>query len=262
MIPDTLDAAALSGVLPFWAYAFVAVLCRTGAAITLLPGLAEDGMPMTVRMGIAFCLTILLAPVEAHSLPPMPDSIFPLLSILAWEICAGILLGWLARLAMLSLPAAGQIVSMATGLSSVLQPDSNFGAQTAAIGRLFGVAAPVLILASGAYVLPLEALAGSYAALPPGPFPPMSDMLDVATRAVAAHLALALRLAAPFLLTGMVWQVGLGLLSRLVPQIQIYFASLPGQVLGGLLLLGLLIGAMAQAWLSGVGDAFAHLPGS
>jgi flagellar biosynthetic protein FliR len=72
---------------------------------------------------------------------------------------------------------------------------------------------------------------------------------------------LALRLAGPFMLMGLVWQVGLGLLSRLVPQLQIYFAALPGQVLGGLLLLAVLSGSLASVWLRAVGDGFAALPG-
>jgi flagellar biosynthetic protein FliR len=78
---------------------------------------------------------------------------------------------------------------------------------------------------------------------------------------VSAHFALALRLAGPFMLMGLVWQVGLGLLSRLVPQLQIYFAALPGQVLGGLLLLAVLSGSLANVWLRAVGDSFTTLPG-
>jgi flagellar biosynthetic protein FliR len=79
-------------------------------------------------------------------------------------------------------------------------------------------------------------------------------------RAVGGHFTLALRLASPFLLTGLVWQVGLGLMSRLVPQMQIYFAALPGQVLGGLALLAVLAGGVAEVWLRAVADAFGHLP--
>ena len=160
----------------------------------------------------------------------------------------------------LTLPAAGQIISLSTGMSSVLQPDANFGAQTAGIGRLFGMAAPVLLLASGAYMLPLNALAGSYAVWPAGGTPPVADVMEMVTRGVAAHFALALRLASPFILTGLVWQMGLGLMSRLVPQLQIYFAALPGQVLGGLLLLATLSGPVAIVWMRAVEDAYGQLP--
>lgn len=226
----------------------------------LLPGFAEDGTPVQIRMGFTLALTLLLLPGVLPSLPPPPDTIAGLAGLVCNELFAGGFLGWLARVIALSLPAAGQLISLATGMSSVLQPDTNFGAQTAGIGRLFGVAAPVLILASGAYRAPLYALSGSYAAWPAGAVMPTADIMETMIRAVATHFGLALRLASPFLLIGMVWQMGLGLLSRLVPQLQIYFAALPGQVLGGLLLLGLLSGGLAETWLKAVEDGYGMLP--
>jgi flagellar biosynthetic protein FliR len=253
---------ALTETLLGWSFAFMMVLCRCGAAIMLLPGLGEEGPPPTLRVGMALALTVLLVPAVGPHLPSMPEDFVHLAGLLAGELLAGGILGWLARVVALALPAAGQIVSLSTGLSSVLQPDQNFGAQSATLGRLFGVGVPVLMFGTGLYALPLQALAGSYAALPPGQLPPGADLMEVVLRAVAAHMSLALRLAAPFVLVGAIWQVALGLLSRLVPQLQIYFAALPGQVLGGLLLLSLLAGGLVQFWVRAAGEAFAALPGS
>jgi flagellar biosynthetic protein FliR len=251
---------ALSQAVLALSFAFIMVLCRCGAAVMLLPGLGEDGPPGLVRVGVAVGLTLLLVPVVAPHLPPQPQSFIRLVALLTGELLAGGFLGWLARLVSLALPAAGQLMSISTGLSSVLQPDANFGAQTSGLGKLFGMAGPVLILSSGLYALPLSALAGSYAALPAGALPPGGDMTEMVVRAVAAHFSLALRLAAPFMLAGMVWQVGLGLLARLVPQLQVHFVGLPGQVLGGLFLLAALSGGLAEVWLRAVADGFAALP--
>jgi flagellar biosynthetic protein FliR len=255
-----MDDPALTQMLLGWSFAFMMVLCRCGAAIMLLPAFAEDGAPVSLRTGMTLAFTLLLLPVVITTLPKPPATLPELAAMLCGELCAGGFLGWLARLIVLALPAAGQIISLATGMSSVLQPDSTFGAQTAGIGRLFGVAAPVLLLASGAWQLPLQALAGSYIAWPAGAAPPGGDIMEMAVRAVTTHFALALRLASPFLLIGLVWQAGLGLMARLVPQLQIYFAALPGQVLGGLMLLALLSGSIIDIWLRAVGDAFGHLP--
>jgi flagellar biosynthetic protein FliR len=255
-----MDDTALTHMLLGWSFAFMMVLCRCGAAIMLLPAFAEDGAPLSLRTGMALAVTLLLLPVVMTALPKSPGTLPGLAAALGGELFAGGFLGWLARLIVLALPAAGQVISLATGMSSVLQPDSNFGAQTAGIGRLFGVAAPVLLLASGAWQLPLSALAGSYAAWPAGAAPPGADVMEMVVRAITTHFALALRLASPFLLIGLVWQLGLGLMGRLVPQLQIYFAALPGQVLGGLMLLALLSGSIIDIWLRAVGDTFANLP--
>ena len=70
-----------------------------------------------------------------------------------------------------------------------------------------------------------------------------------------------MRLAAPFLLAGLLWQAALGVLARLAPQLQIYSAATPGQILGGLALLGLLGSRILEAWLDGVSTAWQLLPG-
>jgi flagellar biosynthetic protein FliR len=257
-----MDNANLSVTLMGAAYAFVLIMCRCGAAIMLLPPFSEDGPPALLRVGFAMALTVLLLPVIGPRLPPAPERLPLLAALLCGELLAGFVLGWLARLVCLALPAAGQLISLATGLSSVLQPDSNFGAQTAGLGLILGRLMPVLVLVSGLYVLPLTALAGSYDIIPPGKPLSSADLTNLAVSAVSLHTALALRLAAPFLLIGAIWQIALGLLSRLVPQIQIYFAALPGQVLGGLLLLTLLSATLARLWSRAAEDAFTLLPGN
>jgi flagellar biosynthetic protein FliR len=250
----------MADLLSAQAFAFMLVVCRCASAVMLLPALGESDPPPMLRAGIAFALAVLLTPAVASELPPMPQSFLKLAGLIAGELLAGGVLGWLARLISLALAAAGQIMSLATGHSSVLQPDSMLGAQSSALGRMFSLAAPVVILSSGLYALPLTALAGSYHVFPAGGVLAPGDLAETALRAVADSFGLALRLASPFLLISLVWQSGLGLLSRLVPHIQLYFAAMPAQLLGGLLLLALLGGGIVAAWSSAAQDAFSALP--
>ena len=252
--------ATLQTLMPL-AFTFMLVLCRTAGAVMLMPGLGESEPPAMLRAGLAIGIAVLLVPVIAPMIPPEPPSFLRLAGMIATELFVGGLLGWLARLLALALPVAGQIISLTTGLSSVLQPDATLGAQSAAIGKLLNMLAPVLILSTGLYALPLNALAGSYSVFPAGSVPDSGDLLETAVRTVGASFALALRLASPVILVSMIWQLALGLLSRLVPQIQVYFLALPGQVLGGILLLALLSASIIHAWLSAAGDGFAALPG-
>jgi len=242
------------------AFAFMLVLCRCAAAVMLLPAFGESDPPAVVRAGIAFTLAVLLAPVVAPALPAMPQGFLRLAGMIAGELLAGGVLGWLARVMALALAGGGQIISLATGHSSVLQQDPLLGAQSSVLGRLFNLAAPVVILSSGLYALPLTALAGSYRVFPAGGMVQASDLAESAVRCVAESFGLSLRLAAPFLLISILWQTGLGLISRLVPQIQVYFAAMPAQLLGGLLLLCLLGGALVNAWSATVQEAFSALP--
>jgi flagellar biosynthetic protein FliR len=214
-----------------------------------------------MRVGFAFALTLVLLPVLVPALPAAPADPARLLAMLAAELGAGLFLGWLSRLALLALPMAGQLIAILTGQASVLQPDGLLGPQGAALGRVFGLAAPVLILVSGLHALPLHALAESYRLLPAGAPLPGPDAAESAVGAVASCFALALQLAAPFLLAGIVWHVTLAALARLAPQVPVFFLAAPAQLLGGLALLGVLGASLLGLWQDRAAATLAALPG-
>lgn len=254
------DGAFLAA-LPGSALAFVAVLARVSGAVMLMPGFGQVDLPMTVRAGMALVLTALLLPVLSPLLPPPPGAVSQLAALIAGELAAGLWLGWLARLLAMALPLAGQIMALMTGLSSVMMPDANLGGEGPGISRLFDLVIPILILGSGLHAELLEALVGSYRLIPPGTLLPAGDAAETILHGVADSFALALRLAAPFVLAGTVWQVGLALFGRLVPQIQIYFVAMPAQILGGLVLLAILLRAVIMAWSAAADQGLAQLPG-
>jgi len=261
MMAPLIDDAALLAALPSWAFAFALVLSRIGMTVMLLPGLGEAEPPPIVRAGLALALTVLLLPAVVPLVPPVPEIGFGGAAMIGAELLVGGMLGWLARLPALALGMAGAVVSYMLGLSSVVQQDPALGGQSAAMARLFGLAAPVLILSAGLYALPLTALAGSYQLIPPGSVLPAGPLAESVTSAVSACFGLAIRLSAPFLLAGLVFQVALGLLARLVPQLQVYTAAVPGQILGGLVLLGLLAPHILGAWTEAVTFGWSSLPG-
>ena len=254
------DAAFLAG-LPGMAFGFALVLVRVSGAVMLLPGLGEAELPATVRAAVSVALTLLLLPVVLPLLPGLPAAPLGVMGLVLAELAVGLWLGWLARLAMLALPLAGQMAAALLGMTNVLQPDPTLGPQTAALSRLFGTAAPVLLFAAGLHRLPILALAGSYRTIAPGHVLPAGDLAQAAVAGVGGCFALALQLAAPFILAGAVWQLGLGMLARLVPQLQVYFAAMPGQLLGGFVLLASLSSAVMLAWRDAAGGVLAALPG-
>jgi flagellar biosynthetic protein FliR len=255
------DAVVLAN-LPGWAFAFVLLICRAGGACMLIPGSGEAEVPMMVRAGFTVSLTTLLLPELAPQMPRPPDDVGPLLYMVVAELLTGLLIGWLARLVAAAPPLAGQIIAAVTGQSSVLQPDTVLGPQGAALGRLLGLGATVIVFASGLYVLPLAAIAGSYAVIPAGALLPAADTATAAVTAVGTLFALAVRLAAPFILAGVIWHVALALLSRLVPQLQVFFLAVPAQLAGGIALVGLLGTPLLGAWQEAAATALGLLPGA
>jgi flagellar biosynthesis protein FliR len=247
--------------LPAWAFAFVLVLGRIGAAMTLLPGLGEASPPAMLRAGLAVGITALLLPGIMPLIPHVPADVPTVAGMIAAEVATGMWLGWLARMLVLALPIAGQFISFMLGVSNVLVTDPEVSGQNSALEQLFSLAAALALLISGLYVVPLAALSGSYNVIAPGTMLPAADSTALAVRAVGQCFALALQLASPFVLATIVWHVVIGLIARLVPNVPVYFVAMPGQILGGLALLAVLAGALMTTWMNAASAGFARLPG-
>jgi flagellar biosynthesis protein FliR len=253
---------ALPADLTQWAFGFMLVLARVGAAMTVLPALGEAAAPTLLRIGLALALTILLLPGLESVVPPVPEASLTAGGMVAADVVTGLWFGWLARMVALALPIAAEFIAFMLGLSSVLQPDTDLGPQTTALASLSNIAAPLILLVTGLYMLPLEALAGLYRLVPPGGLLPVASGTEAIVRAVTEVFSLAMRLASPFVVASIVWHVTIGLIARLLPRMQIYFVAMPGQILGGLLLLAGLSGTILAAWQDAVRAVFATLPGA
>jgi flagellar biosynthetic protein FliR len=256
-----MEEAGLLAALPGLAFQAVLLFARLGAAVMVLPGLGEQEVPAPVRLGLGLALVPLLLPLLGPALPPAPDSAGEAARLLVLEVLVGLWLGGLARLVAIAMAVAGQAVALLLGLAQAMVPDPDLGGLGTATGRLFSLAAAVLILASGLYSIPLRALVESYALLPVGdPFPAGAGA-EAMVAAASESLALALRLAAPFVVAAIVINVALGLLARIAPQVQVYFIAIPGQVLVGLALLALVLPPLLATFAEAARAAFLGLPG-
>ena len=232
--------------------------------MTCCPAWARAPIQPTVRAGIRPRLTLLLVPGIMPLVSPAPEAGL----VAAGHARRGGDDRTLARLvgaSGLSRVADRRRSSspICSALSTVLQPDPELGGHRPLHSlRCSQIIAPLTILVSGLYALPLSALAGSYRLIPPGALLPSGDGAAMAVTAVAPAFALALRLASPFVLAAIVWHVAIGLMARLVPRLQVYFIAMPGQILGGLVLLVGLGGALLAAWQDAVRDSLATLPGN
>ena len=253
---------ALPPDLDHWAFGFMIVLARVGGSMMLLPGLGETAPPSMLRAGLAGCIALLLLPGLMPAMPMPPEAGLQLGLMLAAEVVTGVWFGWLARALVLALPMAGQFMAYMIGISNVLQTDAALGPQTTAVARLFDAAVPMLILMTGLYTVPLAALEGLYRLIPAGALLPAADSSQTVLRVVAESFALALRLASPFVLASLVWHVGTGLMARFLPRLQVYFVAVPGQILGGILLLASLSGALVSAWMEATRIGLSALPGT
>jgi len=255
-----LEAAVLAQ-LPSLAFGFILVVARVGSALLAGPGFGEADLPPTIRLSLALLLAFLIYPLVQSQLPPEPDQIGTLIALVAIEVLIGAWLGFVARVIVMALAIAGGLISLMAGLSSVLQLDPSFGAQTTALQRMMNLASVALFFASGLYLYPLHAIIGSYELIPPHIGLDGAGAVQAVITAVAGSFGLAIRLAAPFIVTSMLWQSAIGLLGRLVPSIHVHLVTPPAQILGGLALFALGMGLIVSTWTDSVQTALSLLPG-
>lgn len=246
----------LSGIV----LVYLLVFSRVGAMIMLMPAIGEAGVPPMARLVLALAISLALAPTVSAAYPPSaPATGLALGLLIAQEATAGVLVGAMARIIMSALQVAGTIIATQTGLAYAQTVDpTNPGAQSAIVGNFLSLLAVVLIFAFNLHHLVIGAVAGSYRLLPPGGALPAGDMAEMTIRLVSGSFALGFQLAAPFLVFGFALSVGIGVLARLMPQLQIYFVAMPINILAGFLLLILLIGGMMTLFL----DFFSSRMGS
>jgi flagellar biosynthesis protein FliR len=238
--------------LPSLAAAFMLVFARVGTMVMMLPGLGEVTVPQRVRLAVALVLAALLLPLHRNAYQLDLRSFGPVLAMLGEEIFIGAVLGITARLMISALQVAGFVIAQQLGLGFASAVDPTQGQQGVLVGNFLTVLGITLIFATDLHYLVIAALNDSYTLFRPGEIPLLGDVAALTTQTFATAFRIGIQLAAPFLVFGLLFNLGLGVLSRLMPQMQVFFVGLPLSILVGLLILFLILGAMMSVFLGSV----------
>ena len=213
---------------------FLLVFSRLSIVFFLMPGLSSSYVPARLRLFFALMVTMLILPMVQSSLPPQPTQAAQLAWLLGSETLIGAFLGALIQIIMATLDLAGQLISTATGLSNAMIDDPVTAEQSSIVIGLLNLVAVALIFISGVHHFMIMAMIDSYNLFIPNAPLFTRDMLDMATRLLDSAFYMGIRLAAPFLVFEMVFQIASGILARLSPQLNVFFVVLPAQIILGL----------------------------
>jgi flagellar biosynthesis protein FliR len=231
-------------------YAFLLVFARVGTALMFMPVFGEVFVSSTIRLMFALVMSLLLAPVLMPTLPVPPTAVPAFATLIATEAFIGLFLGVVARMVMSALEMAGMVISLQTGLAAAAMFNPAIGTQGSPFGSILGVLGITLLVVTDLHHLLLAGVANSYALFPPGGILPVNDFAETTMRLVGQSFSIGTQMAAPFVIGGIVLNVALGVLSRLVPQMQIFFVALPIQIAGGLVLFLVSLSSAMLVWLT------------
>jgi flagellar biosynthetic protein FliR len=243
----TIHLPALSGII----LTYLLVFSRVGAMVMLLPAISEMGVPSRVRLVLALAIAFALTPQVQSAYPAvLPQTTVGLIILILQEVTTGILVGAMARIIVSGLQVAGYMIATQTGLAYAQTIDPSQNTQGAVVGNFMTLLGTVLIFATNLHHLAIGAIAGSYKMLPPGGHLPTGDMAQLTINLISSSFALGFQLAAPFLVFGFALYAGLGVLAKLMPQLQIFFVAVPLNIMCGFLIMLALIGSLMTVFLN------------
>ena len=248
------------GWAPEIAFFFFLIFARVGTLLMLLPALGEQSIPARMRLSFALVFTFVLYPLVAPALPPIPETFAGLAATLGHELAVGFILGGLLRLMLSAAQVAGAVIAYQMGLSMAQTADpTQNGVQGAIVGNFLAFLGVALIFATDLHHMLLAGVYQSYTLFPPDAPLMLGDAADMATRIVAQAFVVGVQMAAPLLVFGLVFYLGLGVMGRLMPQIQVFFMAMPANIIIGLILFAMLVGAMMTWYLAHFEDLATQL---
>lgn len=226
-------------------YALMTIFARLGGVVMLMPGVGDQIVSPRVRLLFGLTLSFVMLPLIGPKLPVIPQDLAGLTALLLGEIGIGLFIGAMMRLIAAALETAGSIASLQMGLSSASLLNPAIGEQGTVIGSFLSLTGLVVLFATDLHHLMIRGAVDSYEVFRPGVLPAMGDFSEAAVRTVAASFRIAVMMVAPLLVVPTVMFIALGVMARLMPQMQVFFVQLPLQILvGGLLLSASLVTMM------------------
>lgn len=249
--------------LPETAYLYLLLFARVGTILMLIPALGEQIIPARMRLSFALIFSLVLYPMISPSLPRLPTDVVAVIVLVLHELAIGLILGSITRLVVMSTQVAGSVIAFQAGLSVAQSADpTNGGIQGAIIGSFLSFLGITLIFATDLHHVALAAIYDSYMIFSPADPLMFGDAAEMAIQTVAGAFVIGVQMSAPFIVFGLVFYLGIGILARLMPQLQVFFIAMPATIGVGLILIALLLSMMMGWYLMHFEDSLATLRGA
>lgn len=216
---------------------FLVVLARVSGFIVSAPIVGDPQVPRLVKAGLAIVLSFVLAGLPNVGHTRIPSDLIPFVLVIVVQLLIGIMLGFVARTLFYAIQAAGQIASLQMGLSTAAVLNPMTQESDPIISQFYTIVAGLTFLAVKGDLWVVAALARSFD-LAPLTVTALSPALIKGTiEAAIGVTALGLQITLPLAASLFAANVLLGVVSRALPQLNVFVLSMPLDLILGLLTL-------------------------
>lgn len=225
------------------------IFTRLGTAFIIMPGIGDSFIPTNIRLLIALSMAFVLTPIVQGFVPSPLPSLLALFSLLLMEFMIGLFIGTLARILMIALDVAGMIISMTSGLANAQVFNPSLASQGSITGAFLSMLGAVLLFATNLHHMLIYGLVESYNMFPIGDMPDSGSMLELLVRFFAESFQVGFHISVPFVMVAMMLYIGMGVLTRVMPQVQVFILALPVQIMLSILTLFFILSAAMLYWM-------------
>lgn len=230
-------------------WVFFLTFARVGAALMIMPSIGDAFTPLQFRLLFALAFTLIVTPLTAEYLPAMPPSAPAVILVIAKEIMIGLFFGTVARMLIAVLDTAGMIISTQSSLANAQIFNPQFASQGSLIGALLSMLGLILMFSLNLHHLLLAGILRSYEAFPAKEWNfPAEDFAQATAMFLSQSFTVAVQLTLPFLIVVLLLYVAMGVLARLMPQLQVFIFAIPIQIILTLFILFGTLHVIMSTW--------------
>ncbi|MBI3795146.1 MAG: flagellar type III secretion system protein FliR [Nitrospinae bacterium] len=218
---------------------FMLVFIRLGGLIFTMPVFGASTIPTQMKVGLAGLVAFVVFSVAKI---PTVDVTMPMgkyIYLLGGEVMIGLIIGFASQFLFNAVEFAGDLVGIQIGFGIVNVLDPTTSSQIGITSQFLNTLALLVFLAINGHHWFIMAAVKSFDVLPLMGFAPHAGLTDLFISLTAQVMVLAIKLSAPVVATILLLNIGLGLIARTVPQMNVFIVGFPLQISLGLFILGM-----------------------
>lgn len=235
-------------------YTFLWPMLRISAMLATAPIFSLNAFNLRLRLLLGLSLTWLVYPL--HDWPVLDPLSGPGLLEIMNQLMIGAVMGLILQVVVAALVVAGQSISAAMGLSMANMMDPNMG-NVPVISQFLVVLSTLVFVGTGGHVIMLGLILESFHTLPLGSSILNQDIYGRVVQWSSMTLLGAVLMALPVMVSLLFINVGLGVVTRAAPSLNIFAVGFPAMILAGMLIFWMsmegVVGRIAWLWVQAFG---------
>jgi flagellar biosynthetic protein FliR len=207
---------------------------RISGVIAIAPLFSQRGIPTHLKVMLALTLALVISPIIPLQGFAVPEHLIDVISLAVREMLVGVLIGFVFYSLFIAVQMAGAFIGFQMGFAIVNVIDPITSQQVSILAQFKFIMAMLIFFLLDGHHMMLQAIVSSYKLVPLGQAMFQFSLHTEIAKLITGIFVIAIKLGAPVMATLILTDVGLGVISRTVPQMNIFIVGFPLKIALGL----------------------------